>query len=165
MKTKFYCFDYTLAVIEGRAYSEDPRPTFCGIEQAEYDEYREAQGQGKKHISTISDLEAKIIFDRNYWTRHRCEEMGWPLNFVFFQYLLNLTTAAMDDLQRLVGIEPTQHIGNKTINEVRKNEPEQLAQRLLDAQRAHYKSKPGNAKNLEGLLNRCDKVAKFCDLT
>lgn len=136
----------------------------CGIEQGEYDTFRQQQGLPQQSVEFIEDNEAKIIYDRNYWTKYGCAALSFPLSYVFFQYLLNITTAAIYDFQDLVGAAKDGRIGHQTIDAALKIDPLILAQQLLNSQRLHYNSHNEGDK-LKGLLNRCDTVAKFCGLS
>jgi lysozyme family protein len=163
MKSKWDCFVFTAYTLEGAKYSEDPNPTKFGCEQKEYDRDRTRQGMPVQSIKLIKDTEAYMIFDRNYWSPLRCNELSWPLNMVLFAFGLNLTTVAIVCLQVAVGAVITEKMDDFTMKAVKEYDPVFLAQKLLDDQRQHYKDHDKSI--IKGLLARCEKTASFTGLT
>ena len=162
-KNKFECFDFTIQTW-GNEFTCDPVPTKFEVIQSEYDTFRDDQRLDRQSVENITELEAKIIFDRNYWVPLRCNEIPWPASFVLFEFGLNLTTVAKQALRTIAGGNPKGEVDNQTLGIIQKIDPIVLAQKLLNIQQTHYIARD-QGPNLAGLLNRCKLTAEFCGIS
>lgn len=137
-------FNFILEV-EGREFTDDPRDsggaTKMGVTQERYDEWLESMGEMPRTVRLITESEAKIIYNKYYWTKKGCDkiaEFNPKLAIYYFQYVVNCGSNLIPRrLQRIVGVKDDGIIGPKTIQAV-KNYVGNLINVLVDSQKNHY---------------------------
>ena len=107
------CEPFTLAqecpdpanVSDPANYSEDPNPTQCGIEQGEYDVWRQTWGESVQSVKLITAAERESIYYQSYWLP-RCQTLVPGLDLQYFDTSVNQgATAVVYILQTAVGTD------------------------------------------------------------
>lgn len=116
-------------------------------------------------IKNLTYDTAAKIYEREYWTRTRCDELPWPINAVVFDIAVNNgVNRPIPWLQKILGVTVDGFIGPQTITAARNADPQQVALALVKRRQAFYQAiakKPGQAKFLKGWLNRNNDLARF----
>ena len=162
-----------IITLEGRVLTHDPRPTYCGIEQQEFDEYRQKKGLQTQPVNLMSDDEGFEIYFLNYWQPLKCTELPEPLDFVLFQFAVNCgNVPAVKYLQENLGAIEDGFIGPNTMTAlweaIKRIGLTQICKNLLIQQKDRYIRRyaklPDKQEELRGLLNRCQYTSDFFGL-
>jgi lysozyme family protein len=135
--------------------------SYCGVDRNEYARWQQSKGRVPEWIPSAEGLGA-YYFDM-FWRPRWCEELVSPADSVWFQACINLPFLIGNQLlQAAVWTWPIDgSIGPKTRQAFTRFHPQELADRLLLAQKAHYVTIKRANGELAGLLNRCRIVEQW----
>jgi lysozyme family protein len=129
---------------EGTTYENDPddpgndgtkyRGTKYGID---------ARSHPKVDIRNLTAEQAMEIYWNKYWLKFKCNEIKWPMSFVWFNCCVNCGLQRAKEIFKIAGNNP---------------------KKFLDEQKAFYvrlaKARPTSQKFLKGWLNRTNDLSK-----
>ena len=153
---------------------DDPGGATCdGIEQPEYDTYRESIGETAQTVADITTTEAGAIYAANYWAPTHAPYLQSPLDVVMFDSAVNCGVGtAIKWLQAALGIPQTRVFDNDTsaayhlYDNAHGTTP--LAQAVLRQRVAYYETlpqkNPALAEFLQGWLNRVNELQRCAGL-
>lgn len=154
-------FETALSFVFARegGYVNDPDDpggaTNRGITQATYTEWRRNEGLASQHVRKCSVEEAAAIYRSEYWDKHHCGDLPWPLALVHFDS--SVQHAAADKLlQEVLGVPVDGVIGPRTLAAARDRSPYLLALKLTFHRLDYYRSiaKGPTLKFLPGWVRR-----------
>lgn len=138
-------FEAALVFVLARegGYADDPDDpggaTNRGITQATYTSWRKAQGLATQHVRLCSMEETAAIYRSEYWEKHRCGDLPWPLALVHFDSAVQHASANRL-LQESLGVATDGVIGPATLAEAQQGNPETNAVRLIFHRLDYYRS-------------------------
>ncbi|WP_179228583.1 trypsin-like peptidase domain-containing protein [Leptolyngbya ohadii] len=80
-------FEDAFQTVTRLAQATDSRQTRTGITQAQYDRWRQSQGQQPQSIDSLQPSEVEAIY-RNYWQQGNCNRYAAPLHMVCLDTML-----------------------------------------------------------------------------
>lgn len=87
---------------------------------------------------TLDDAEA--IYLRDYWLKHSCDKLAWPVSLVLFDGEVNSGGEGADALQGALGVTVDGAIGPVTIAAAARQDPVELACRMCVLRISYYRS-------------------------
>lgn len=138
-------FDTAFVFVLARegGYADDPDDpggaTNRGITQATYTAWRTKQRLPTQHVRHCTIEETAAIYRSEYWDKHRCGDLPWPLALVHFDSAVQHASADRL-LQETLGVKVDGQIGPKTLAEARTGDPWRWALRLIFQRLDYYRS-------------------------
>jgi len=114
-------------------------------------------------IETLTEVQAKVIYEKDYWKAAHCNLLPYPLSLAVFDYAVNAgPPRALKALQGAVGASPDGLWGSdtwaKTNEAIRKMGTKRLAVHLCNERANFYvdlvTKKPSQIKFLKGWMRR-----------
>jgi len=146
---------------EGRVVSEDPTdgggPTAYGIS------YRAHPEAWKTGPPTLED--ALDIYRYVYWSGNGVNLLPPAVAAAVFDYRVHSGNTAIEELQRMIGVEPDGDIGEKTLDAVRAFGEVLVGRELTEKRRDNLRRLTQTMEKFRrwgrGWSMRCDKVISF----
>jgi hypothetical protein len=108
----------------------------------------DAKSHPNVDIPLLTADEATEIYWNEYWVKYACDEMAWPLNFIFFNCCVNCGLSRASKILKISGNNPS---------------------KFIDEQEGFYKRlvihRPASKVFLKGWLNRTKDLRKVCNLS
>jgi lysozyme family protein len=121
-------------------------------------------------IENLSEEDAIEIYHTEYWKKHHCDKLPWPLNAVHFDNCVNMGAGqAVKLLQRVCGTKDDGAWGPNTqaavLTACKLRSPDVVAMQVIVKKREFYNkladSTPRLDKFRQGWLNRTNDLEKF----
>jgi hypothetical protein len=121
-------------------------------------------------IENLTQEQATEIYRKEYWERHHCDKLPWPLSAVHFDNCVNTGAGrAVKLLQRVCGAQDDGVWGPNThaavMHACKLDSPDVVAMHVIKKKREFYKmlvAKDPDFKEFEdGWLNRTNDLEKF----
>lgn len=118
-------------LVEEGGNSDDPRDpggrTSRGVTQKVYDAYRERKGQAHRDVYLMDDIELRNIYKFQYWNEINGDYLPAGVDLVIFDYAVNSgPRRAIRDAQLLMGIQSDGTMGNLSLQEILKEDPDEF---------------------------------------
>ena len=110
----FQALPFTLEM-EGGYTVDTGGPTYQGVTEAVYHDWRRSNNQGKRPVKLMDGEERDAIYHQRYWVAAKCDKLPWPHSMVHFDCAVNTgVSRATKVLQAAVGAKPDGAWGSLT---------------------------------------------------
>lgn len=104
---------------EGGYTVDSGGPTYQGVTQRAYDEWRKEQGLPHRPVKQMEQDERDAIYYSGYWVAAKCDKLPWPLSMIHFDCAVNTgVKRAIEILQDAVGADSDGDWGPQTQEKV-----------------------------------------------
>lgn len=168
MKDLDEALDYLLEEEGGWSNHKDDRggATMYGVTQATYNAWRKKKGLRTQSVSKITKLEAKSLYESEYWNSASCHKLPWPISYIVFDAAVNSGAGrAVKWLQAGLNLAQDGLVGTRTIAAAERVVSEGDGKAILEILDARVsflarlvQSKPTQAAFLLGWWRRTQRV-------